>query len=318
MKTISRLAASFLLSAVALAAATGDIKIPQKTAAGSFTDRIFPTSASGLLATDGSGIPIVTTNIPTAVTIGGGYIYRAGGTTIPVADGGTGTATGSITGTGALTFTAGAGAATSIVGGSTGASFSVASGENGAGTFSSGGSGFWYWRFNSIISGGVTQNSGTGGLYITADGSGADASIRFVPKGAGITLFNNGQVVVSDTTEVSGTSGSVRTEGGVSVGKSIGAAGYIRNVSVKTATYQIAVTDDVVVGNHATVAFTITMIAASTNTGRQFRVFNKGAAIVTLDATGLGQINGANTLDLAQYKGVVLISDGATWTSIGN
>ena len=43
----------------------------------------------------------------TSVTKGGGYIYRAGGTDVAVADGGTGTSTGSITGTGALTFTAG-------------------------------------------------------------------------------------------------------------------------------------------------------------------------------------------------------------------
>jgi len=62
---------------------------------------------SGVLVTSGAGVPSIATDIPTAVTIGSGYIYRAGGTDIPVLDGGTGTSTGSITGTGALTFAAG-------------------------------------------------------------------------------------------------------------------------------------------------------------------------------------------------------------------
>lgn len=45
---------------------------------------------SSLLGTDGSGVPSFITNIPTAITIGGSYIYRAGGTDVPITDGGTG------------------------------------------------------------------------------------------------------------------------------------------------------------------------------------------------------------------------------------
>ena len=51
------------------------------------------TGNSGVLVTDGSGVPSISTDIPTAVTIGGSYIYRAGGTDVPVADGGTGRST---------------------------------------------------------------------------------------------------------------------------------------------------------------------------------------------------------------------------------
>ena len=40
--------------------------------------------------TAGAGIPEVITDIPTAITIGGAYVYRVGGTDIAVADGGTG------------------------------------------------------------------------------------------------------------------------------------------------------------------------------------------------------------------------------------
>ncbi len=43
---------------------------------------------SGVLVTDGSGVPSITTDIPTAVTIGTAYVYRAGGNDVALADGG--------------------------------------------------------------------------------------------------------------------------------------------------------------------------------------------------------------------------------------
>jgi hypothetical protein len=46
-------------------------------------------AASGVLVTNGSNVPSIGTDIPAAVTIGGGYIYRASGTDVPLADGGT-------------------------------------------------------------------------------------------------------------------------------------------------------------------------------------------------------------------------------------
>lgn len=51
---------------------------------------LLATAASGVLVTDISGMPSISTDIPTAVTIGGGYIYRSGGMDVPVSDGGTG------------------------------------------------------------------------------------------------------------------------------------------------------------------------------------------------------------------------------------
>jgi len=52
-------------------------------------------AASSVLVTDGSNIPSLATDIPTAVTIGSAYIYRVGGTDVAVADGGTGAGTAS-------------------------------------------------------------------------------------------------------------------------------------------------------------------------------------------------------------------------------
>jgi hypothetical protein len=46
-------------------------------------------AASGVLVTNGSNVPSIGTDIPSAVTIGGGYIYRGGGTDVPLLDGGT-------------------------------------------------------------------------------------------------------------------------------------------------------------------------------------------------------------------------------------
>ena len=48
------------------------------------------TANSGVLVTSGTGIPAIATDIPTAVTIGAKYIYRADGTDVPFGDGGTG------------------------------------------------------------------------------------------------------------------------------------------------------------------------------------------------------------------------------------
>jgi hypothetical protein len=48
------------------------------------------TSNNGVLVTSGAGVPSIGADLPTAVTIGGAYVYRASGTDVAVADGGTG------------------------------------------------------------------------------------------------------------------------------------------------------------------------------------------------------------------------------------
>lgn len=50
-------------------------------------------AASSILVTSGASVPSLATDIPTAVTIGGAYVYRVGGTDVAVADGGTGAGT---------------------------------------------------------------------------------------------------------------------------------------------------------------------------------------------------------------------------------
>lgn len=48
------------------------------------------TANNGVLVTNGSGAPSIATDLPTAVTIGGAYIYRVGGTNVSLGNGGTG------------------------------------------------------------------------------------------------------------------------------------------------------------------------------------------------------------------------------------
>lgn len=51
---------------------------------------LLATGNSGVLVTSGAGVPSIATDIPTAVTIGTKYVYRAEGADVPVVDGGTG------------------------------------------------------------------------------------------------------------------------------------------------------------------------------------------------------------------------------------
>jgi len=91
------------------------------------------TAADGILVTAADGAPSISTDIPTAITIGGKYIYRVDGTDVAVLDGGTGTSTGSITGEGALTFTAG-GTNENVILTPSGTGFTILNGKVGVGT----------------------------------------------------------------------------------------------------------------------------------------------------------------------------------------
>jgi hypothetical protein len=74
-------------------------------------------------------------------------------------------------------------------------------------------------------------------------------------------------------------------------------------------TYQL------VVANLAT-SFTITLPDAGLNEGRAYLVKNKNSGIITLDATGLGNLFKASSvasITLAQGDSYWVVSDGVTW-----
>jgi hypothetical protein len=94
-----------LFSAINLAssnAVTGTLPVTNGgTGAASFTSngilygnttsalQVTAAAANSILVTNGSNVPSLSTDIPTAVTIGSAYIYRVGGTDVAIADGGT-------------------------------------------------------------------------------------------------------------------------------------------------------------------------------------------------------------------------------------
>lgn len=84
----------------------------------------------------------------------------------------------------------------------------------------------------------------------------------------------------------------------------------------KTGDYTVTSADETIFGNHATVALTITLPAASSNTNKPFRFKNVNAALMTIDGTSSGQITtntAVDTVVLNQNQVLVIQSNGATW-----
>lgn len=111
---------------------------------------------------------------------------------------------------------------------------------------------------------------------------------------AGTSLISDGNAAIT---------GALTTSGG-----------RVKALAAKTATYTILVTDHIIVGNHATVAFTLTLpTLAAAGVGREFIIKNKNGAIVTVDANGSETIDGVLTRDLAFMESITIVSDGTQW-----
>ena len=146
------------------------------------------TANSAVLVTSGAGVPSMATSIPTAVTIGGSYIYRVGGTDVSVADGGTGLSAGTAGGvpyfsaTNAMTSSALLTQYAPVVGG-------------GAGTAP------------HSISGGV----GTANQVLTSNGGGSDPSWNLVGAGSIATALSDLLARISWGTPGAETSNAIDT-----------------------------------------------------------------------------------------------------------
>lgn len=90
----------------------------------------------------------------------------------------------------------------------------------------------------------------------------------------------------------------------------------LRFLASKTAAYTITTSDDIVLCNASSGAFTVTLPTASGNTGLQFVVkrLNSGSNAVTVATAGGQTIDGASTVSLSsQYEFITLVSDGSNW-----
>lgn len=109
-------------------------------------------------------------------------------------------------------------------------------------------------------------------------------------------------------------------------GNLITSTGRVKHVKAVTATYTLDTTtvDEVVVANHATVPFTITLIDATagsglTNLGRYITIKNKGAAAVTIASATGSQIfttSAQATVTLNTGDSADLVCDGVIWAIV--
>lgn len=90
------------------------------------------------------------------------------------------------------------------------------------------------------------------------------------------------------------------------------------NVKSVTTTYTIDPRDVVVLGNHAVTPFTVTLPSMAAAKPRLYAVKNINAAAVTISAGGTVNIDNATTKVLAQWEGVILITDGSQWYIISD
>jgi hypothetical protein len=85
--------------------------------------------------------------------------------------------------------------------------------------------------------------------------------------------------------------------------------------STKTTTYTTTATDDYILADGASAAFTINMHAASTATKPiTIKRINSGANNITIDPNSTETVDGATTRILTQqYESVTLVSNGSNW-----
>jgi hypothetical protein len=114
------------------------------------------------------------------------------------------------------------------------------------------------------------------------------------------------------------TDGAVKTITGESLAASIKALtdkSYpITNVNSATS---LTSDDEFVVGNSGS-AFILTLPLAADNPGLPIYIANKGLGTITVDTVAPDTIFGAASVPIAQYKGLLFISDGdEMWTVFG-
>jgi len=276
------------------------------------------TVSSGVLlgrATASTGNVESLTDIPTGITIGGAYVYRVGGTDVAVADGGTGTSTGSITGTEALTFAAG-GSNQNVTLTPSGTGYTVLGGNVGIGTTS------------PVVKLNV---AGSGNLVRIGDGSG-DVSMTMV-NGAGVGKVFNSENINGHPTLTFGDSYNISTYvSSVAIGMSgnnAGDNGLQFAVNGKTSfgnTYAayLHTPDAGVKINYPTASWTQLIVqGAVSQTGNLQEWWNSaGAALAVIDKNGnvgIGTSTPVHKLHVAQTTAetAALFRTNSSYTSVG-
>jgi hypothetical protein len=97
--------------------------------------------------------------------------------------------------------------------------------------------------------------------------------------------------------------------------------GQVLAIASKTAAYTALISDEIIIADASSAAFTITLPTAVGKTGQTYTIkrINAGANAVTVGTTSSQNIDGAATYALSmQYKYVKVVSDGSHWIIVGN
>lgn len=92
------------------------------------------------------------------------------------------------------------------------------------------------------------------------------------------------------------------------------------NITTKTAAYTATITDDVILVDSTSAAFTVTLPAASTATGKILRIVKIDSTenVVTLDGDSTETINNQTTFEVSgEFSSVSIVSDGTEWWVLG-
>lgn len=83
-------------------------------------------------------------------------------------------------------------------------------------------------------------------------------------------------------------------------------------LSSKTGAYTVTTSDDIIVATSG--SWTLTLYAASGNSGKVLRVKNAGSGVITIDGNASETIDGATTFVMSQqYESIELACDGSNW-----
>jgi hypothetical protein len=145
---------------------------------------------------------------------------------------------------------------------------------------------------------------GSEGLVLTSAGD---------PNGS-VTGLYEGQILFDATNNIpwfySGSSTSWFTSNGTA------SLSLPNNITTKTANYTALTTDNIILCDATSGAFTITLYPASGNAGRKLTIIKTDTSTnaITIDANGSETINGALTQSLnSQHSTLTLVCDGSNW-----
>jgi hypothetical protein len=244
-------------------------------------------------------------NVTTLGTIGTGT-WNA--TTIAVARGGTGTTTGSITGTGALTFTSGSNS-------------NIVLAASGTGIVTTA-------DVVNITDSTAATSTSTGALVISGGlGVGGNIHSANITTGTGTAqawaASNTGYFQISTFGFINGSTGvASELQNLNAAGNAAGSwktGGFRTAITAKTASYTATLTDFTIACDATSGAITITLPAAASHTGRIYVVKKTDASgnAVTIDPNASETIDGATTEVISAQWGVSTIqSNGTNWLKL--